>query len=130
MKSCWILWSLLLLCTAPAAQAQELDAYRWKFRLLLAASPSGDSALFREQQRLLRPSDAEALARDLLLLPLSPLSHPGTYERLGLAPDTRCILLIGKDGGEKYRSTSPVAPEALFRIIDAMPMRQAEMRHP
>ncbi len=38
------------------------------------------------------------------------------------------FLLVGKDGGEKLRSKSMVTKEKLFSIIDAMPMRQAEMK--
>ena len=39
-------------------------------------------------------------------------------------------VLVGKDGGEKFRSEGPVSPEVLFEIIDAMPMRRREMRDP
>ena len=38
------------------------------------------------------------------------------------------FLLIGKDGGEKLRSATLVTAEKLFAIIDAMPMRKAEMK--
>ena len=38
------------------------------------------------------------------------------------------ILLIGKDGGTKARQQSLNLP-ALFRIIDAMPMRRMEMKN-
>ena len=38
------------------------------------------------------------------------------------------LTLIGKDGGVKARWDSAVFNEALFAIIDAMPMRQSEMR--
>jgi hypothetical protein len=35
---------------------------------------------------------------------------------------------VGRDGGEKLRSAEPVAPEELFDLVDAMPMRRREMR--
>ncbi len=38
------------------------------------------------------------------------------------------FLLIGKDGGEKFRSDSFVSNSQLFATIDGMPMRKAEMR--
>ena len=38
------------------------------------------------------------------------------------------ILLVGKDGGVKLRSPAPVSTRDLFALIDAMPMRQREMR--
>ena len=38
------------------------------------------------------------------------------------------VVLVGKDGGEKYRSHRPLSTAELFALIDAMPMRRAEMR--
>ena len=38
------------------------------------------------------------------------------------------VLLVGKDGTEKYRTNSILQINNLFAIIDAMPMRKAEMR--
>ncbi|MCF2499089.1 DUF4174 domain-containing protein [Dyadobacter chenhuakuii] len=38
------------------------------------------------------------------------------------------FLLIGRDGGEKLRSSEIVKPEKLFGQIDAMPMRRQEMK--
>jgi hypothetical protein len=37
-------------------------------------------------------------------------------------------VLIGKDGGVKLRQTKPITSALLFATIDAMPMRQQEMR--
>lgn len=37
------------------------------------------------------------------------------------------VLLFGKDGGEKLRSSQPVSAEDLFGLIDGMPMRRQEM---
>lgn len=37
------------------------------------------------------------------------------------------FLLIGRDGGEKLRSSDVVTAEKLFSLIDAMPMRQNEV---
>lgn len=41
--------------------------------------------------------------------------------------NTFTLLLLGKDGGEKFRSTRPVPFERLRALVDAMPMRQQEM---
>jgi hypothetical protein len=38
------------------------------------------------------------------------------------------VVLLGKDGGEKFRSSKPVTIEKLDALIDAMPMRQQEVR--
>lgn len=41
---------------------------------------------------------------------------------------TFAAVLVGKDGGEKFRSDEPVRPEDLFDLIDDMPMRRREMQ--
>ena len=38
------------------------------------------------------------------------------------------VVLIGRDGGEKFRSDGPVSVEELFSKIDEMPVRRREMR--
>ena len=37
------------------------------------------------------------------------------------------VILLGKDGTEKFRTDEIILPQKLFAIIDAMPMRRAEM---
>ena len=39
------------------------------------------------------------------------------------------VILLGKDGTEKFRTDEILLPQKLFAIIDAMPMRQAEMKN-
>jgi hypothetical protein len=39
------------------------------------------------------------------------------------------VVLIGKDGGEKWRSLELVSLEKLYNIIDVMPMRIQEIQH-
>jgi hypothetical protein len=41
--------------------------------------------------------------------------------------DTFATILIGKDGGEKLRSSKAISVSNIFDEIDAMPMRQDEM---
>ncbi|MCS4120976.1 hypothetical protein GGP45_001318 [Salinibacter ruber] len=38
------------------------------------------------------------------------------------------VVLVGKDGTEKRREAEPVSARSVFDTIDAMPMRQREMR--
>lgn len=38
------------------------------------------------------------------------------------------VVLLGKDGTEKYRSEEPIRTKALFTLIDQMPMRQSELK--
>lgn len=38
------------------------------------------------------------------------------------------VILVGKDGTAKRHDSAPVEPVVIFNQIDAMPMRQQEMR--
>jgi len=48
----------------------------------------------------------------------------------GVVPNQFILLLVGKDGSEKFRSTNPVPFETLQSLIDNMPMRQQEIHKP
>lgn len=43
-------------------------------------------------------------------------------------PNAFQIILIGKDGTEKYRSAHPMSMQKLFSLIDSMPMRKRETK--
>ena len=45
-------------------------------------------------------------------------------------PDEFAVILVGKDGGIKLRDDKPVPVEAIFQLIDQMPMRRQEMGEP
>ena len=49
-----------------------------------------------------------------------------SHYRVGAGQFT--VILVGKDGGEKYRAERVVDPDELFALIDTMPMRRREMR--
>ena len=49
-------------------------------------------------------------------------------QKFAVAPDVYTLVLLGKDGLEKYRSPKAVPMEEVFKIIDQMPMRRQEMR--
>ena len=59
-------------------------------------------------------------------------NHKGSADLLrgqfGIHPGQFCIFLIGKDGEEKRRWESMVGFGVIFSVIDAMPMRQREMK--
>ncbi len=49
-------------------------------------------------------------------------------KELGVRRGEFNLVLIGKDGGVKYRSQQATETRDIFSTIDAMPMRQNEMR--
>lgn len=124
----------------------DLAEHRWRHRLLLLFAPTADDARYREQLERLEPRAADLDERDLLvvhLLAASPGDAAGRPEdpvggaedaaRLRDAftdaePSDFRVVLVGKDGGGKGRWAEPVDLDAVFAMIDAMPMRRREMR--
>jgi hypothetical protein len=134
---------VLLMSSGNQLQASEhglgsLESLQWKHRVLLvyAQEPSVRTAL----------SNLEAMApdieeRDLAWFlfaknevhtnhktGLDPKLHEQLLERyFAPAPAENRVILIGKDGGVKSKGPD-LDLEALFDLIDQMPMRKAEMR--
>jgi hypothetical protein len=61
-------------------------------------------------------------------VPLSPEQQARARRRFHIRPNDFTVILIGKDGGEKLRSHQPISLDTLRSTIDAMPMRQEEMK--
>lgn len=120
----------------------DLDALRWKNRVLILFSASESDASFQSQKQGLASREEEVADRDLLILEiieqgksragnqmLSEKSVQDIRKRLGVQAGKYQVLLIGKDGGVKLRSSEPVSMKDLFGLIDSMPMRQQEMEN-
>jgi hypothetical protein len=127
-------------CLPLVANAIALDDYRWQNRLLVVAAPGPTDPALRDLCSRLEREAAGVAARDLVVLRLLEHgeSHAGRRvidsatarelrARLGLAAGERMLLLVGKDGGVKRRGPLHTALPEIFRQIDAMPMRRAEM---
>ena len=111
----------------------DLDALRWKNRVLVLFSPSESDASFQLQKQGLATS-----AQGVLEIIEQGQSRVGNQilsgksvqdirKRLGVHTGLFQVLLIGKDGGVKLRSREPVSMKDLFGLIDSMPMRRQEM---
>ncbi|TXN55830.1 DUF4174 domain-containing protein [Methylobacterium sp. WL18] len=106
--------------TAGATMAGPLDAYRWRSRVLVLSAPDPDDPDLRAQR-------AE---RDLVVLEAvgDGAAARALRAHLSLPAGEFRAVLVGKDGGAKLTEAAPIPPEKLFATIDAMPMRQGEIR--
>ncbi len=93
----------------------QLGDHLWKQRVLVIDSPDSAASDYQRQAAALLPAWAGLLERDL---------HVVT--RLKAAAFR--VRLIGKDGGVKLDSAEPITTDALFALIDSMPMRRAETK--
>jgi hypothetical protein len=108
-------------CVEEEGPAVSLDPYQWKNRLLLVFAPSPDESGVAEQRRLNAESEPGFVDRDLLegfLYETAPGTLGGDTASPGFAAEARrqlnveagalAVVLVGKDGGVKFRSDRPV----------------------
>ncbi len=130
----WAAMIPILLAAALAAPSSLADM-RWQKRVLLVAAPSADDPGVVAQRRALVGWDEGARERDLAIISVigdrvdgASDSAAALRKRFRLPEGRFVAILIGKDGGEKMRSATPIAPEMLAETINAMPMRRAGQR--
>ncbi len=121
--------------SSPTTLAQLHDNFRPL--LLFARSPDDPSLL--AQLHKLKDSAPGLHERDVLLIAipfhtpaptdvsLTPADAAEARRRFHLAPIDFTVILLGKDGGEKLRSSKPLSFDKLRGAIDSMPMRKEEM---
>ncbi|WP_432810998.1 DUF4174 domain-containing protein [Pantanalinema sp. GBBB05] len=119
----------------------KLSDYQWQHRILLVFAPSTDSSQYRQQMQEWQANVVGTNDRDLKLVQilatgesqvdgrsLSSVSAESLRQQFKITPEEFAVILVGKDGTEKQRSQTSIDLAMLFRTIDAMPMRQQEMR--
>lgn len=130
----------LLLTGAQLLHAQSLDPHRWENRLLLLLTDDTDAMPYRTQLAALRQVPEELAERQLVIYHLTPEAYAtglpavewqtqaSLYNRYRSKDAPFAVILIGLDGSVKLRRESVLSMKELFATIDAMPMRQAEIR--
>lgn len=115
------------------------DPYAGRARPVFVFGAAGDAAAAR-QLAALEPERQALADRAVALVAVSGNRvrtllgpSPGTgaaalRQRFGVGKAAFRVVLVGKDGGVKLSSASPVPVDRLFALIDAMPMRQREMQ--
>jgi hypothetical protein len=82
------------------------------------------------QQRWLKADPDGLKERDIEVRYYYVNSDKAKFEQKKIKADFT-VILVGKDGSDKLRETKPLTLTKLYGTIDAMPMRQSEMkRHP
>ena len=100
--------------SSPEAGLPDLSTHQGRHRVLVIDTPTDQSAEYLRQISMLEAAKAGLPERNLQIV-----TRP-------FAPSFR-VRLVGKDGGVKLDQNAPVESAALFALIDAMPMRRAEM---
>ena len=133
---------LISAALAAPAGAAGLDAYFGKSRPVIVFAPDRTEGPGAEQLKRLQAARDTLAKRDMPVFVVTrtgvtalsggraaaTLKAEDLRKTYGVEEDGFAVVLIGKDGGEKLRSTDPVAAEKLTDLVDTMPMRQREAR--
>jgi hypothetical protein len=95
----------------------------------VVVAPAGDPAA--ETQRRIYESSAKGMSeRAIILTEALDASERSRQIRSWLAADGRRfrVFLVGKDGHTAISSDKPLSADLLFAQVDAIPMREDEMR--
>ena len=121
-----------------SAQLVTLENLKWKNRIIVIFNNNAkmNEGVLQE----FKDNDSGISDRDIIYFLIDPdrtitnskrqlsLQDQGTLIYQHFHEDDQLkVILIGKDGGVKL-DTNSFDLEGIFRIIDAMPMRQREMR--
>ncbi|MGJ4931289.1 DUF4174 domain-containing protein [Bradyrhizobium sp. HKCCYLS2038] len=117
-----------LIAMPHPSDASPLGHYKWKNRLLVVTGP--DDATAQRQRRIYDAAKGGMAERQILLLQAVDDTNSSRQLRAAVGTDGRRfkVFLIGKDGHTALASETPISAEDLFNRVDAMPMRQDEMR--
>ncbi|MEO0570458.1 MAG: DUF4174 domain-containing protein [Bacteroidota bacterium] len=107
----------------------NLDKYLWKNRVVVIFKTVHNDLKVKEQLEAFKEFPREIEDRQIIILAPKKVEKSKFLERFGLDNDYSGLILLGKDGGIKLKETLITKPQLLFDLIDAMPMRRAEMRN-
>jgi len=135
-----IITVILFLTLAPMLYAQNIADYQWKNRLIFLVDETMQTPAMRSQLNIFSTKVDELEERETLLFQLTPdnvvlsngekstLSPNDVYASLSVSKNFKGLILVGKDGGVKLKNTFVVEADAVFSLIDGMPMRKSEIK--
>lgn len=116
------------------------DPYLWKYRPVLIFAPNAANADLVRQRAVVASRGELLRERDVAVVyvvgesvsaqfgPEPGIGAAGLRAKYGIAIGQFRAILVGKDGGVRLRSPSPLSADRLSSVIDGMPMRRDEMR--
>lgn len=133
----------VMFVSTPSAEQEQVDlsSYQWKRRLLILFAPSEKEQGYQSLREQIERRFQEVQGRDLVIFHIFETGESHATEssltkgqvfllrkQFSIKSGQRIAILIGKDGEVKLRKALPADLSEIFSVIDAMPMRQREIR--
>lgn len=123
-----------------AAMPGGLSQFQWEKRVLILFAAADDTNYLKQRQ-MIDAQRAGLAERDMVVIRIDGDVAElvfGAAKNIDATAISREVsfqtnagfqaILIGKDGGVKLRETQAVSEQALFGLIDSMPMRARERK--
>ncbi len=140
MKRSMLLCLIILFANGIAIAAlPSLQSYLWENRVILLFAPNSENPEVQQALELIKIEQCNVKDRDLVIgafyeKGINQLDHREVSATIGRefreyyrVKSGFTAILVGKDGGEKFRTTRVLDLQSVFDLIDTMPMRQNEM---
>ena len=125
---------------SATATATELSGYRWESRPLLVFAPTASDPRLVETLKRIDATRCDFTGRDMVLgvvvaegdsmldgQPVDADESRRLKDQFAIGDDAFSVVLIGKDGGEKWRVDEVPDLRTIYAVVDGMPMRSREM---
>ncbi|TQR87427.1 DUF4174 domain-containing protein [Mycobacterium hodleri] len=125
---------------SATAMAAELSDYRWESRPLLVFAPEASDPRLVETLKRIDATRCDFTGRDMVLGVVvaegdSTLDGQAVdadesrrlMDQFAIGDNAFSVVLIGKDGGEKFRVNGVPDLRTIYAVVDGMPMRSREM---
>jgi hypothetical protein len=127
-------------CNPKVSTSMDFTRFQWKNRLLFLFAEDANDPFFKNLQGQIIAQKAEVEDRDLIVFempakgparmgttPLNRQQADSVRHHFDIPGDAFSLILVGKDGGIKFRCEDCIDLKAVFDLIDSMPMRRREM---
>jgi hypothetical protein len=122
-----LLQAAALSIMATPAAAADLDRHRWSERVLLVFAPDPDDPALAAFETQAAALSCQLQNRDVVIYRYTGVEQGVAYRRaLGIPGPDFVLVLVGKDGSGKYRTSGRPDLERVLALIDGMPMRRGE----
>lgn len=115
--------------------SQNIETHQWEHRVIVIHANENNHKLAKVQFSLFQKKKQKLIDRKIVLYKC--IADTCTFYSWEQAPKRFrtdktiqgfSVVLIGLDGGEKYKSNNLEKPDVFLDLIDTMPMRRQELR--
>lgn len=141
VRSTFVLAALVVssvLGSTPASAA-DLDDFLWESRPLLVFAPTSSDPRLVETLNRIEATRCDFVGREMVAgviladgsgtfdgRPMETREPQRLADAYGVGRDGFTVVLIGKDGGEKFRVDDVPDLQTFYAVVDGMPMRARE----